>query len=422
MSTVGLRKDGNFESALAAALRDEQHIDGVISPYLQREATKIINNPLFQRVKDRLEDDLIQQEKTHAQQKNFETHVTNLAVDARINRNDLDYIVNNLQQPPPPPVPPTPQTDAAADRARLVAELDGMAQERERRLRQEMLAAENARSLRAQQVQTPAQQIVNHYHAPANPQPVFVQPDMSSASEMMRQMGMTFQQLFLARQQEDRRRDEIPITYTSSGGSPPGPPGSGAIVASSYGPAKLPKSRSTPFSSGGPPPAPGGATAPMPIAMQQVTRRRDLGPQRPPAPPPDPPAPPAPARKRKGDDVAVNSKGPRVPRFPGQGQKLPEPKQFVAFSGQAQRLPDENLLRANAIQRMQDLAERQKQARRGREMIDRRMDLGRAIRRGGERGDVVGPGRRKREDENRDPNLRRRILDREPGPQRFTMQ
>ena len=50
---------------------------------------------------------------------NFEHHVTNLAVDAKINRSDLDYIIGNLQQPPPPPAPPPPPTDAAADRERL---------------------------------------------------------------------------------------------------------------------------------------------------------------------------------------------------------------------------------------------------------------------------------------------------------------
>ena len=63
-------------------------------------------------------------------QTNFEHHVTNLAVDARISRSDLDYIVGNLQQPPPPSTPPPPPNDAAADRARLIAELDGLAQER----------------------------------------------------------------------------------------------------------------------------------------------------------------------------------------------------------------------------------------------------------------------------------------------------
>ena len=83
----------------------------------------------------RLEDDLTQQTRDHAEQRNFETHVQGLAVEARINKSDLEYIINNLQQQPPPPAPPHPPSDAAADRERLIAELDGLAQERKRRMR-----------------------------------------------------------------------------------------------------------------------------------------------------------------------------------------------------------------------------------------------------------------------------------------------
>ena len=83
---------------------------------------------------------------------------------------------------------------------------------------------------------------------------------------------------------------------------------------------------------------------------------------------------------------------------------------FVPFTGRAQRLPDENPsgnLRANAVQRMQELGHQSNQARRGREMVDRMGDLGRALRRGGEQGDVTGLGKRKRANEF-DPNPRRR--------------
>ena len=160
MSTAGLRKVGNYEEVLAQAIKDEQHVNGVINPYLANAATRIINNPEFQRVKDRLEDDLTQQTRNHMETQQFEHHVTNLAVDARINRSDLDYIIGNLHSPPPPPAPPPPPNDAAADRARLIAELDGMAQERDRQSRQEVMAQRNAMDLAAQNVATPAQQIV----------------------------------------------------------------------------------------------------------------------------------------------------------------------------------------------------------------------------------------------------------------------
>ena len=66
--TQGLRKVGNYEQTLAAAIKDELHINGVINPYLANAATRIINNPELQRVKDQLTDDLTQQTKNHMDQ------------------------------------------------------------------------------------------------------------------------------------------------------------------------------------------------------------------------------------------------------------------------------------------------------------------------------------------------------------------
>jgi len=425
-------------------------VNGVINPYLANAATRIINSPEFQRVKDRLEDDLTQQTKNHMDQTNFEHHVTNLAVDARINRSDLDYIIGNLQQPPPPPAPPPqPPHDAAADRARLIAELDGLAQERERQSRQEMLAQQNAQDLAAQQVATPAQQIIREYHH--TQQPIYIPtpqaPLQENHSEMMRQMGLTMQQIFLAQQAPVYRPppDEIPIVYNNQGPPPGAPPGGGRILARrGYGPARMPQERYAPFMGGGPPPAPGGATSPMPIR----SRSQSL-PQPPPAPirfpgrgqrlPPDEPrvvpfsgqgqrlpddeAAPVRPPKRKGDDQGSGVKIPKKSRFPGQGNRLPDEPRFIPFSGQAQRLPEENNLRANAIQRMRELGHQREQARRAREMVDRQADLGRALRRGGQRGDVVPLGKRKRDDEfapNPRPGMRR-TGDRPAGPQQFTI-
>ena len=39
MSTAGLRKVGNYEEVLAQAIKDEQHVGGVINPYLANAAT-----------------------------------------------------------------------------------------------------------------------------------------------------------------------------------------------------------------------------------------------------------------------------------------------------------------------------------------------------------------------------------------------
>ena len=67
---------------------------------------------------------------------------------------------------------------------------------------------------------------------------------------------------------------------------------------------------------------------------------------------------------------------------------------------------------------MRELGHKGEQHRKGREMVGRMGDLGRAIRRGGAQGDVVGPGKRKNE-EVFAPNPRRRTGDRPTGPQSF---
>ena len=45
MTNQGLRKVSNYEDTLAAAIKDETHVGGIISPYMQNFATQTINNP-----------------------------------------------------------------------------------------------------------------------------------------------------------------------------------------------------------------------------------------------------------------------------------------------------------------------------------------------------------------------------------------
>ena len=164
-----------------------------------------------------------------------------------------------------------------------------------------------------------------------------------------------------------------------------------------------------------------------PISREQVPRRRRRRATQPaPAPPVVIGQPVEPERQRKRhlpQATPVSLKGYRQPRGPG--HHIPDPTPFVPFSGNAQRLPDEapsstGNLRANAIQRMREVGEQAGQRRRAREMVDRMSDLGRAIRRGGQRGDVVGPGKRKREMEE-EFNPRPRLGNRPTGPQRFSI-
>ena len=265
----------------------------------------------------------------------------------------------------------------------------------------------------------------------------------------MRQFGMTMQQAFLAQRQQpptlnntfnntlhlnlSNPRDEIPIQYNAGGGGPPPAPGGGREMVRSYGPARMPKERTMPFQGGGPPPAPGGATSPMPvqerpkISRETVPIRREYFPRRRRPDMPEPPIqqeePKQVKRKAPKQEGPLTLKPYRQPRGPG--HQLPdEPPSFVPFSGRAQRLPEDNQgsnLRANAIQRMREIHEQGMQRRRGREMVDRMGDLGRALRRGGARGDVVPLGKRKRDAEVFAPNPRQRIGDRPVGPQLFSI-
>ena len=392
-----------------------------------------------------------------------------------MNRADLDYIIGNLQQPPPPPAPPPPPTDAAADRARLIAELDGLAMERERQSRAEMVAQRNAVELAAQRVATPAQQIVHQYHYQPAPQPVIVQPDMSSMTEMMRHYGQSMQQLFL-QQQPRAQPEEIPLTMLGGGGGPPPPPGAGAVAVrgGGYGPARMPPERYTPFSGPGSPPPPGGGTAPMPVPARPASARAPL-----PVKKVEKRAEKARNVKKKGkaEEVEVETgggpptapssgaarvrtgkrgmpddfgDGPSFRRFPGRGQRLPDESfpsvgrgpsatagslgmsgkrappalavraGYQPFAGQPQRLDDGGSLREKAIQRMRELGHQHAQRERKTEMLDRQNDLQRAIRRGGARGDVVPLGKRRREDQDAFAP-RRRVGERPAGPQRFSI-
>ena len=113
---------------------------------------------------------------------------------------------------------------------------------------------------------------------------------------------------------------------------------------------------------------------------------------------------------------------PGMPRFPGPGRQLPS-SGFTPFSGQAQRIPDESGagLRAQALAKMQEVGAQKSQRRRAAEMLDRQGDLRRALRRGGERGDVVPLGKRKNEFGPGPFSARQRVQDRPDATQRFTM-
>ena len=143
----------------------------------------------------------------------------------------------------------------------------------------------------------------------------------------------------------------------------------------------------------------------------------------PPMPPPKKP------QKRKVETTEVKIK-PKTNRFPGTGYQL-EPKGFPferpktnlgPFQGKPQRIAPESELRKNAIDRMQEIAERALQSTRKIEMVQRGKDLRRAINRGGKVGDVVPLGKRKRDGgDDRGTVAARKTRDVAPGLQRYSI-
>ena len=73
------------------------------------------------------------------------------------------------------------------------------------------------------------------------------------------------------------------------------------------------------------------------------------------------------------------------------------------------------------MQRMRELHEREMQGRGKSEMADRMNDLGRAIRGGGQKGDVAHAGKRKRDEDDYVFVFKQRTRDRQMGPQIFNI-
>ena len=171
-------------------------------------------------------------------------------------------------------------------------------------------------------------------------------------------------------------------------------------MVKSYGPAKLPKAKMTPFQSGGgPPPAPGGVTAPMPVAIQPrgikidkstVPIQRDFFPPKrvPPAPPP-PQVEPQRKPKQKAIEQAVGKKpGAPVPEQMGKSSGVPE--QMGKWSGATRKLPDDVV--NNARQRMIEIARRHQQQTTRKQDFAKLVENEKKHRRGGE---LVTLGKRK---------------------------
>ena len=115
--TSGLLRRPHYEEILNAAVKSHTAQHGLLSVPMQHAATKAINTPLYQRINPGIE--LVEQEKLVMEQQQFQHHVQNISVDARVSHEDLKWLVENLQPPAAPQAPPPPsQADSRADQER----------------------------------------------------------------------------------------------------------------------------------------------------------------------------------------------------------------------------------------------------------------------------------------------------------------
>ena len=265
MSTRGFRKVATFEETLAEARKDEQYKPGILSVGLQNHASRIINDPQFQGIQGRMQQDQEELTVRHNEEKTFQNNIQNLAVTAQIPRADLDYLINHLQQPPPPPPPPPrPNNDFAADRERLLVEIEQRSMDDAKKLKAEQTALMARMELLASRNATPMQQIINQYHQAAPPsvaQPTVVNNiTNNTVTQQAQREGHSVHHIFL----RQNPRDEI-ASSSQSGNQPPPPPGAGAIMAGgATGPYPVPSRAPLPIepltgSKGGRGPPPSGA-------------------------------------------------------------------------------------------------------------------------------------------------------------------
>ncbi len=217
---TGLRRRATFEEVLNASIVDENSQHGLLSVHMQKAATNAINNPLFQRIQDTVTNTLEKDQRALLERKDFEHSLSRISVEARVPRDDLQWLVENLQQPPPPPPQPpvAPVSEAVIDYARIAAEMDGALQRQAVETSHRALASEVRQDMQAQAVQTPMQQVIHNHHSyyVGGPTPM-AQPQPPTLSGDMRSTGRSAHEIFVA---------------GNSPPPPPPPPGAAAVFVS----------------------------------------------------------------------------------------------------------------------------------------------------------------------------------------------
>ena len=109
----GLHKKPTYEEILRAATQAKK--PGILSVPMQRYATKIINDPMFQRHQEAMTNELEAQTHRLIEHKTYEHNVQTMAMEARINKDDMAFLLSHMGQgPSPPPPPQSPSTRDAS--------------------------------------------------------------------------------------------------------------------------------------------------------------------------------------------------------------------------------------------------------------------------------------------------------------------
>ena len=406
----GLVRKPHYEEVLNLAIKDVNSKHGIMSVPLQRFATETIASPLYQRVKQTLSEQLENEQRRIVEQRNFENHLHSVSVDARVPREDLQWLVENLQRPPTnPSAPPPVATEARIDYERMAAEMDGALQRQAMQTSHENLAADIARELAEQRVATSIQQIIHQHHSTTviNPQ---VPPTPVTVTEQARHTGRSIHEIFLG---------QHPQT--------PGPPQPKPIQP----PPPLPPPPGPPPNPKPPPPKPSPPPNPIPNIPQPKPRPPTPKPAPTPRPSPYPypsPYPPAPIPKPFPKPLPKPKPRPAPPVLPPPGRAdtilIPDsgvmrldPTNVPIPSRQPRNLE----LRDAAIQRMQEIGQRARQQSTQSTQVAQEMaqneTAARQTRRGGAPGDVVPLGKRKFDQVgNVPPTILRRHRARQHGP------
>ena len=101
----GLVRRPTYEEILRAAVKKEK--PGILSVPMQRYATRMINDPMFQRHQEAMTNELEAQTHRLIEHKTFENHVTQMSMEARINKDDMAFLLSHMGQGPSPPPPPS---------------------------------------------------------------------------------------------------------------------------------------------------------------------------------------------------------------------------------------------------------------------------------------------------------------------------